>query len=257
MNMKNTMMIALLTASMATIGGCSQQQTATEAPPQDAHTAAAQPQQGGNTFTGRVVETMDAGTYTYVRVAGEDREIWAAATKFDVAVGEEVVVPLEMEMRDFHSDTLNRDFPVIYFTSMIGRPGQAAGPAMPPGHPPISGAAAAEGGDASPPESVEPAAGGVAVAQVWADKENLAGSTVTVRGKVVKFNGGILGTNWIHLQDGTGDAAAGTHDITVTSASPATVGDVITVTGAVVVNQDFGAGYSYPVMIKDASIVVE
>ncbi len=85
-------------------------------------------------------------------------------------------------------------------------------------------------------------------------KPKLTGSTVTVRGRVVKFNGGILGRNWIHLQDGTGDATQGTHDLTVTTDAKAAVGDVVTITGMLVVDQDFGAGYAYAVLLESASV---
>jgi hypothetical protein len=91
------------------------------------------------------------------------------------------------------------------------------------------------------------------VAALWKGRATLAGKRVTVRGKVVKFNGGILGVNWIHIQDGTGRAADGSNDITVTSDMTATVGDVVTVTGIVGLNKDLGSGYSYPVIIERAT----
>jgi hypothetical protein len=77
---------------------------------------------------------------------------------------------------------------------------------------------------------------------------------VTVRGTVVKFNGGILDRNWLHLQDGSGKAADGTNDITVTTDAVAKVGDVVTVTGTVVLDKDFSAGYAYPLMLEKAKI---
>jgi hypothetical protein len=40
----------------------------------------------------------------------------------------------------------------------------------------------------------------------------------------------------------------------VTSKDTANVGDKVSVTGVVVVNRDFGAGYSYPLLIEDAKI---
>jgi hypothetical protein len=103
-------------------------------------------------------------------------------------------------------------------------------------------------------EPIQPAAGGTTVANVWANRKPLAGKTVTVRGKVVKFNGGIMGRNWIHIQDGTGVAADGTNDLLVTSDAAAKVGDVITVTGTVAIDKDFTAGYAYAVLIEGAKI---
>jgi hypothetical protein len=75
-----------------------------------------------------------------------------------------------------------------------------------------------------------------------------------VRGKVVKYNEGIMGKNWIHLRDGTGSVEKETNDVLVTSSSPAKVGDIITAKGVVHTNKDFGAGYSYKVLVEDATL---
>lgn len=92
------------------------------------------------------------------------------------------------------------------------------------------------------------------IATVWKTRATLAGKTVTVRGKVVKFNGGILGVNWIHIQDGSGSEAEHTNDITITSDGGAKVGETITATGVVGINKDLGSGYNYPVIIEKATI---
>jgi hypothetical protein len=211
-------------------------------------------------ITGAVVETMDAANYTYVRVKSNSGDVWAATAQFKVAVGDRVVVPLETPMSNFHSQSLNRDFPLIYFVGRIGLEGERSQPAMMPAHAstPAGGPAGAPQADAAQPvTNVAPAPGGVTVADVWARRKTLGGKTVTIRGKVVKFNGGILGVNWIHLQDGTGTAADGTHDITVTSQEAAKVGDVVTVTGKIALDKDLGSGYSYPVILEGATIVLK
>jgi hypothetical protein len=92
------------------------------------------------------------------------------------------------------------------------------------------------------------------VAEIWADRAQLDGKSVTLRGVVVKVNEGVMGKNWIHLQDGSGDDAQGTFDITVTSADMARAGDTVTITGTVRINKNVGAGYSYPVLIEDAKL---
>jgi hypothetical protein len=123
---------------------------------------------------------------------------------------------------------------------------------MPAGHTAMGGAAASA---PQMTEKIVPPAGGQTIASVWAGKAMLSGKTVTVRGKVVKFNGGILDRNWIHIQDGSGEAADGSNDLTVTTSGMANVGDVITVTGTIALNKDFGAGYAYPVILEGAKIV--
>jgi hypothetical protein len=168
-----------------------------------------------------------------------------------------------MPMENFRSETLKRDFPLIYFTTRIGREGEAvaAAPAMMSAHGmgggAQSGAADARAGAAQVTEPIQPAPGGATIASVWASRKSLAGKTVTVRGKVVKFNGGIMGRNWIHIQDGTGAAADGTHDLLVTSDAAAKVGDIITATGTVAIDKDFTAGYTYAVLIEGAKFEVK
>jgi len=91
---------------------------------------------------------------------------------------------------------------------------------------------------------------------VFAEKDALAGQKVTVRGKVVKVNAGILGTNWLHVRDGSG--GEGTNDLTVTTAGTVPgVGDTVLLTGTVALNKDFGMGYTYDVMVEEADVTVE
>lgn len=192
---------------------------------------------------------MDASNYTYVRVKTASGDIWAASGTFKVAVGDQVSVPLENPMQNFRSESLKRDFPVIYFASSISRSGEAAA-AMPQ-------TGSTNPGPVTVTEKIAPAPGGVTIASVVTGSKALAGKTVTIRGKVVKFNGGILGLNWMHIQDGSGVVKDGSHDITVTSTATAAVGDVVTITGTVVVDKDFGSGYSYAVLIQNAAVTVK
>ena len=102
---------------------------------------------------------------------------------------------------------------------------------------------------------IERAPGGRTVAEVFAEKDQLAGQPVTFRGKVVKANAGIMGKNWLHVRDGSG--AEGTNDLTVTTAALANVGDTVLVTGAVALDRDFGMGYTYGILTEDATVQVE
>ena len=75
------------------------------------------------------------------------------------------------------------------------------------------------------------------------------------RGKVVKFNANIMGKNWLHVQDGTGNA--GSNDLLVTTTGQAKPGDTVLIEGKVALNKDFGAGYKYNVLVEDAKVTVE
>jgi hypothetical protein len=209
-------------------------------------------------FSGKVVETMNAANYTYILVDTGKQKLWAAARQFQVKVGDSVTIEAGMPMRNYHSPTLNRDFELVYFTGNAlvgGVQATTANPAatLPPGHPPTTG------GPAQPTKidlsGIKKAEGGKTIQEIYAAKAQLAGKPVKVRGKVVKYNSMIMGKNWLHLQDGTG--TEGSNDLTLTTTSEAKVGNTVVVTGTIAIDKDFGYGYKYPVIMEDAKLVVE
>jgi hypothetical protein len=267
--MMKTALVLALTLSV----GCASKPpaaSADNAPASTPSAAAAQataqpaiPRSGVQTVTGTVLETMDAASYTYVRVKGDAGEIWAASLQFKVAVGDRVVVPLETPMSDFRSESLKRVFPLIYFASRITREGEPAVPVMAASHATTGmgqmapGAGAPVAAVTAVTEPIAPAPDGLTIADVWAKRVSLAGKTMTVRGKVVKFNGGILGRNWLHIQDGSGKAADATHDLTITTDAVVKIGDVVTAKGVLAIDKAFSAGYAYKAILESAIVVVK
>jgi hypothetical protein len=104
---------------------------------------------------------------------------------------------------------------------------------------------------------IKKADGGQTIAEIYAASAKLAGKPVTVRGKVVKYNGGIMGKNWLHIRDGSGSDATGDNDLAITTATEAKVGDTVLVSAVVTTKKDFGAGYKYAVILQDAKVTVE
>lgn len=197
---------------------------------------------------GRVLETMDTGSYTYVRVNIGGTDVWAAGPQVAVKVGDTVRLPTGMAMTNYHSATLNRDFPLVYFVAAI-QPGddqERAAEAMAAAHKTTVTKVVA------PVAPVVRLDGGQSVEEIVTKGAEFAGKDIAVRGRVVKFNAGIMGSNWIHIQDGTG--AAGTNDLTVTTDATVAVGDLIVVRGKVTTDKDFGAGYKYAVIVEKAAV---
>ena len=205
----------------------------------------------GEGLTGKVLERLDASPYCYLRLKIAKGEVWAAVPEAKVEKGAEVTVANPMLMTDFESKTLKRTFAEVYFGTLAstGAPTAAAG----------SNPHAKVGQTAATVKvgKVEKAGGDDArtVSEIWIQKGNLKEKSVTIRGKVVKFSAGVMGKNWMHLQDGSGDGAKGTNDITVTSLDEVAMGDTVTIRGVVRTNKDFGAGYSYAVIIEDAKVI--
>ncbi len=244
-----------------------QQQTAPEA-----GTAAVPPAP----VTGKVLETVDAAGYTYINVATDSGERWIAVNQSVIEVGEEITFMDGMVMQNFFSKSLDRTFPQITFS-----PGLAGKGAIPPGMPPtgtgaesFSQALTTEGGLGAPASGdmttgskkavvefaeikVDKAAGenSYTVAEIFSKATELNGQTIVVRGKVVKVSPRIMGRNWIHIQDGTGSPEESTHDLVITTSVEAGADwDIITMEGVLAANKDFGSGYSYSVIIEDATV---
>ncbi len=248
-----------VTGTSAAPGSADATQTAAATSTADAAPASA-PAASADAIAGTVAETMDAANYTYMRLDTGKDQVWVAAAQFPVKVGDRISVIPEMPMENFHSKSLNRDFPLIYFVSSVGRDGQAptrptAGPA-----PAMMTSRGATPGQAPAKVAVtklDPPAGGLSIADVWAKSEALSGKTVVVRGTVVKYNGEIMGMNWLHIQDGSGSADKKTNDLTITTSDTAKVGDVVTATGTLATKKDFGAGYAYDAIVEKASLKLQ
>jgi hypothetical protein len=105
------------------------------------------------------------------------------------------------------------------------------------------------------PVAASTAANGKRVASVYAERHALDQKAIRVRGVVVKLMEGILGKTYLHLQDGSGSAEAGDHDLTVTTTESFTLGETVEVEGQLAVDQDIGAGYSYPALLTGATRV--
>jgi hypothetical protein len=240
--------------SLTLLAGCGEDTPAptTEAAKPSAQTAP----EAAPGRTGKVTETIDAAGYTYVQIDTGAEQFWAAAPQFAVQVGDDVVVPEGMPMPDYHSKTLDRTFDMVYFVPsvLVGGAQNLSGD-VPADHPSMNGGETVVEETTVDLSGITAAEGGVTVEDMFTKKDELAGKSVSVRGKVVKFTPEIMGKNWIHLQDGTG--TEGTSDLTVTTSASAKMGDTVTVSGVVVIDKDFGYGYAYDVIIEDAEVTVE
>lgn len=223
----------------------------------------AKPSAEQQTLKGTIAETMNSGGYTYVRLTTASGDAWLAADEFAAKTGESLEAAVDMAMENFHSKTLNRDFPRIYFVSRLARNGEPVPTNAPaanaaPGMPSLASSHGAGGAQQSSAAAVvtpnAPPPGGHAIVDVFAKRDALAGQTVLVRGTVVKVNNGIMGRNWFHLRDGSGSEKEGTHDLTVTSDATVSVGDVVTVSGTLAVKKDFGAGYAYEAILEAGKV---
>jgi hypothetical protein len=200
------------------------------------------------TLSGTVKEHVEVAQYTYLRLATDGGEAWAAVYRAPVKDGTAVTVQRAVRLAGFHSRELNRDFDAIWFGVL---PGHEAAPAESASATAPAPAASASAAGLPLPK------GAMAIADLAKNAASLEGKQVTVAGHVVKETDQILGRNWIHLQDGTGDPADKSNDVLVTTeaGSPThALGEEVVATGTVRTKQDFGAGYAYAFLLEKAAL---
>ncbi|MBJ6723466.1 DNA-binding protein [Geomesophilobacter sediminis] len=231
----------------------------------------AAPKPKATTLSGKVVETMDGGGYTYVLISAGGEKKWVAAPLMKVTVGQQASFIPGYEMTNFTSKALKRTFDKVYFSAGLVNDKRELGmseEAIKKSHKNVSpdvmnlaikkneDAAAKKGGKDQPAKvgKVTKAKGANAytVAELFAKRKSLNKKTVVVRGTVVKVSTGIMKRAWVHIQDGTGKAKKKNNELVITSTETPKEGDVVTAKGVLANNKDFGAGYKYDVIIEEA-----
>jgi hypothetical protein len=205
-----------------------------------------------SSISGKVLEVKDVESYTYLRLKTKDGEMWAAVNKAPVKKGADVTIENTMVMTNFESKTLKKKFDKIVFGTLGGTGAGTAG---------MSGDLAAMHANVGKPVDVgnvkvAKATGADArtVAEIVTKRNELKNKTVVVRGKVVKYTANVLGLNWVHLHDGSGSAKDNTNDVLVTTKDQTKVGDVVVAKGVVHTDKDLGSGYSYKVLVEEATL---
>lgn len=193
-----------------------------------------------------VEEKVNASNYSYLKVNENNNSFWIAVPQMEVNAGDIIVFSKFMEMQNFKSETLNKTFESVLFVD-DARPKDSENSMKSP-HSSIA---------TTKDETIkiEPIKDGFTVADIYSKKSSLSDKTVKVKGRVVKVNENIMGVNWIHIQDGTGEQ--GTHDLLITSESSANVGQIIIAEGKLVTDKDFGSGYFYSVLLENSKISVQ
>lgn len=232
----------------------------------DTNAAAVKPKEVN--LSGKIVETMDGGGYTYVLLQNGAEKVWVAIPLTKVSVGQQVSLIPGFEMKNFTSKGLNKKFDKVVFSAGLSNSEslKMSPAAIKMVHQGVPGAAGNEKGAQQPAKQVKPdaprskkitkaqGANAYTVAEVFAKRGKLQKKQVVVRGRVTQIAERIMKKNWVHIEDGTGNKAKKTNQLVVTTKQLPKEGDVVTVTGTLYNNLDFGSGYRYEVLIQDAKL---
>lgn len=94
----------------------------------------------------------------------------------------------------------------------------------------------------------------VPVQTIYAELDQRADKEIVVYGTVAKATSAV-GSIWVHVQDGTGDAAAGTHDLTIQTQQPVSRGQRVAFRGVLRKDVDLGFGYQYDALVEEAELI--
>lgn len=194
----------------------------------------------GDVFEGTVVDTINGGGYTYMQIDDTKKKYWVAVEGTKVEKGTEVRFTEELRAKNFESKALNRKFDEIVFASNL----QHRTNVPEKGNLELISDQVKE----SPYKQKDT----ISVKEAWEKRVNLKDKMIAIRGKVVKASANIIGRNWIHIQDGTGEGSE-VGRIVFTSKELPKVGDIVTASGVVNVDKDFGSGYSYKIIVENAT----
>jgi len=177
----------------------------------------------------KAIEVLQTSKYSYLKVEGEGDGLrvgepyWIATLKNDFIAGEEYIYTGRLFKNDFESKEFGRVFDQIYLVSFIEKANKTAPMAL-------SGE------------------GVISIADIVSNASSFAGKKVKVQGEVMKVNDAIMDRNWIHLADGSADD----YDFVITSNVSVSVGQTVAFEGLISTDKDFGAGYTYALLMEDA-----
>jgi len=191
--------------------------------------------------SGEILEVLNTKRYSYLRVKAVDEEYWIATSRKEFLKGGEIQFRGGLLKSGFKSIEYDRVFDRLYLVSEI-RVGNNAIDKIE-----IQADISSAEIEAISPPNLE---GVVKIASIVANPSAYANMEIKVYGEVIKVNTNIMNRNWIHIKDGSADK----FDFVLTSNSAVPVGHSVLFEGVLSTNKDFGAGYSYSIILEGAKI---
>lgn len=198
---------------------------------------------------GKVTDVIDVAGYTYAEVDTGKEKVWVAGPPTALKNGDMISFSSRMPMQNFHSKTIGRDFPLIYFINnyITDKESSTTASTTASAHSQLK-----QQQTVKPIKGINKVEGGKTIADIYNDKSKLNGKTIRVRGQVTKFTPNIKGKNWLHIRD-----SSTLDDLTVTSQDTVAVGDIVISEGKLELDKDYNYGYFYPVILEGATVTKE
>ncbi len=197
----------------------------------------------------KVLEILPTDKYVYLRVEENDEEFWIATRKQEIELGSHYFYKGGLLKTQFESKEYKRIFDKIYLVSNVvpanhsqGAVGQVTN---------TSDQKAKTVNTKKEHSSTVDQDKFLKISELVNNKASFEGKVVELKGTCVKVNPNIMGRNWIHIKDGTMDD----YDLVITSSVAVPEGHEVAFRGTVTLNRDFGAGYTYELLVENGELI--
>jgi len=191
-----------------------------------------------------ISEVLQANRYSYLEVVENGNTIWLATSKGDFSPNQKLRYRGGLLKTNFKSEEHDRVFEKLYLVSQIQV--QASTPntkelTTTPSPGPAKAVDTANLKDI------------ITIKEIIQNPTKFKDQVVRVLGTVTKVNPNIMNRNWIHIQDGSADQ----YDFILTSSSNIPAGHQVVFEGVIKLDVNFGAGYSYDIIMEDAKFSLQ
>lgn len=202
------------------------------------------------THTGKILEKMDAGIYTYVKFQTPSETYWVAIPKTDLAVGETLTVKESTWMKNFESKTLNKTFDKVMFADF--EDSKKA----------VHGVDNVHGihGQKMNNEELKPnfeqitvsneTPVKVTISELYEKKDSFKNKNVQIEGEIVQISTKVQGNSWVKISDGKEAIIVESNNEDEKFKRK----DKVSVIATINTDVDYGFGFKYQVIGVNAQI---
>ncbi len=196
----------------------------------------------------KVLESINSGAYTYLKVEEKGEQYWAAIMKTPIKVGSSITIKEQVWMKNFKSKTLDKTFDKILF-AMYPKKAISGVDNIHSIHGDMINKKQKQAMKPNPKfnEKVVVAKGSAiktTISEIFSNKDKFKNKNVEIQGEVLQVSNKVMGNTWVKIYDGKE---------AVIFRSPnedekIAVGNKVKVVGTINTNVDYGFGYAYEVI---------
>jgi len=196
----------------------------------------------------KVLESINSGAYTYLKVEEKGEQYWAAIMKTPIKVGSSITIKEQVWMKNFKSKTLDKTFDKILF-AMYPKKAISGVDNIHSIHGDMINKKQKQAMKPNPKfnEKVVVAKGSAIktnISEIFSNKDKFKNKNVEIQGEVLQVSNKVMGNTWVKIYDGKE---------AVIFRSPnedekIVVGNKVKVVGTINTNVDYGFGYAYEVI---------